>query len=430
MEGEWRIGSEEQAMSTESNERYLTADLPGIGGTIKERVEDFVVEELPLYPPGGEGEHTFFEIQKTGLSTFAAVRAIARALDVPAKRIGYAGLKDAQAITCQTLSIHDTSPEAVTALDLPDIRVMWAERHNNKLRIGHLRGNRFTIRIRNVDEAALPACRAILDVLKERGVPNYYGPQRFGIRGDSGQLGRLVVAQDVQGFVQALLGNPHPAEGAPVQEARSRFESGQWQEALPLLPANMAEERRALQTLLRTEGDYRRAYRAVSKRLKVFLLSAYQSELFNRVLDARLQTLDRVYVGDLAVKHPGRAVFCVEDAAVEQPRADRFEISPTGPIYGYKMIEPFGQQRELEAEVLADEGLTPEDFRVGRGIKAKGTRRALRFQVHEPELWYDEGIMLRFWLSRGCYATTVLGEITKTPIREERNEEEGEATEL
>ena len=138
--------------------------------------------------------------------------------------------------------------------------------------------------------------------------------------------------------------------------------------------------------------------------------------LFNRVLEARLQTLDRVYVGDLAMKHPGRSVFRVEEEDVEQPRADRFEISPTGPIFGFKMIQALGQQGALEAEILAAENLTLEGFRVGGGIKAGGERRALRFQVHEPDLWYDEGVMLRFSLPKGCYATAVLAEIMKEPL--------------
>ena len=75
-----------------------------------------------------------------------------------------------------------------------------------------------------------------------------------------------------------------------------------------------------------------------------------------------------------------------------------------------------GRQGELEATVLAAEKLTLESFRVGAGIKARGERRALRFQIHQPEWWYDEGIVLRFWLDRGCYATTVLGEIMKVPL--------------
>jgi tRNA pseudouridine13 synthase len=177
----------------------------------------------------------------------------------------------------------------------------------------------------------------------------------------------------------------------------------------------MADERRTLQTLIRMQGDYERAYAAVPKRLKVFLLSAFQSELFNRVLNQRLQTLDRVYYGDLAMKHPGRSVFRVEDEMVEQPRADRLEISATGPLFGFKMMQPLGQQGDLEASVLGKEGLTLESFRVGGGIRAKGGRRALRFRLQEPELWFDDGLMLRFWLDKGCYATAVLAELMKVP---------------
>jgi len=396
--------------------RYLTQNLPGIGGSIKERVEDFIVEELPLYPPSGEGQHTFFEIRKVGLSTFQAVQSIARALGVPPRTVSYAGLKDAQATTCQGLSVEGVPPEAVLALDIPTIQVLWAERHSNRLKIGHLRGNRFTIRIRHVDQEALLACQEILEVLGRRGVPNRFGIQRFGQRGNSGWLGRAVVLRNAKEFVQGLLGQPHPGESERVRAARQEFESGRWEQALNLFPANMAQERQSLETLIRSRGDIDRTYGAVPKRLKMFFLSAYQSELFNRVLDARLETLDRVYEGDLAMKHPGRSVFLVEDETVEQPRVAGFEISPTGPIFGYKMIEPLGRQRTLEAEILAAENLTLESFRVGGGIKARGERRALRFQIHEPEWWYDEGIILRFWLDRGCYATTVLDEIMKVPV--------------
>jgi tRNA pseudouridine13 synthase len=201
-----------------------------------------------------------------------------------------------------------------------------------------------------------------------------------------------------------------------VQAARASFDAGQWAQALEQFPGNMADERRALQALIRAKGDYGRAYAAVPKRLKIFLLSAFQSELFNQVLEKRLQTLDRVYYGDLAMKHPGRSVFRVEDEVVEQPRADRLEISATGPLFGYKMMQPLGQQGDLEASILDREALTLESFRVGDGIRAKGGRRALRFRIQEPELWFDDGLMLRFWLDKGCYATAVLAELMKVPL--------------
>lgn len=393
--------------------RYLTEELPGIGGRIKERVEDFVVEEIPLYPPSGTGQHTFFEIRKQGIPTFQAVRLIARALEVPPARIGYAGHKDAQAITSQVLSVEGVSPNAVAALDLPNIQVIWAERHDRRLKIGHLSGNRFIIRVRGVEPSVLATCEAVLQLLEQRGVPNWYGEQRFGQRGDSARLGGYVLRKDATGFVNALLGGPHPKESEAVRAARARYDAGDWEAALSMFPGNMADERVALQVLIRTQGDYWRAYQSVPKRLKTFLLSALQSALFNQVVEARLDTLDQVFAGDLAMKHPSHSVFRVEDEVVEQPRARRFEISPTGPIFGYKMMQASGRQGELEAQILSAETLTLDDFRVGGGIKAKGERRSLRFQMTDAKIWYDEGIMLRFELPKGCYATAVLAEFMK-----------------
>src|SRR5712672_1922649 len=129
---------------------FLTRDFTGVGGSIKQRAEDFFVQELPLYEPSGEGEHVYVEIQKVGISTFEAINRISRALKVSPRGIGYAGMKDAQAVTVQTLSILGTTPEAVMALQLPGITVRWAIRHGNKLRLGHLKGNRFAIRLRHV----------------------------------------------------------------------------------------------------------------------------------------------------------------------------------------------------------------------------------------------------------------------------------------
>jgi tRNA pseudouridine13 synthase len=132
------------------------------------------------------------------------------------------------------------------------------------------------------------------------------------------------------------------------------------------------------------------------------------------MVDARLDSLSSVFRGDLAMKHPGRSIFAVEDESAEQPRADRFEISPTAPLFGFKVPLATGRQGALEESILQQESLTPDSFRVGGGIKARGERRSLRFQIHEPALWYDDGIMLWFWLNRGCYATALLAEIMKS----------------
>src|SRR6266480_1679967 len=125
---------------------YLTRDFPGVGGTLKQRPEDFFVQEIPIYEPTGQGEHVFFEIQKRDVSTFDAINRIAAALGISTRDIGYAGLKDARALTRQILSAWGTTPERVMALALPDISVLWAQPHSAKLRLGHLAANRFAIK--------------------------------------------------------------------------------------------------------------------------------------------------------------------------------------------------------------------------------------------------------------------------------------------
>src|SRR4051812_5911425 len=156
---------------------YLTRDFPGVGGQIKQRAEDFFVQEVPLYEPSGDGEHVYVEIQKVGLTTFEAVRRIGDALRVPTREIGYAGMKDARAVTRQVLSIRGASDEAVANLKLPNLQILWAMRHGNKLRLGHLSGNRFAIKIRNVEPTSVVKLRPVLDVLEKRGMPNYFGEQ-------------------------------------------------------------------------------------------------------------------------------------------------------------------------------------------------------------------------------------------------------------
>ncbi len=394
--------------------RYLTADLPGVGGQIKVQPADFLVEEIPLYQPLGEGEHTYFEVEKTDLSTFQAVRRIARALNLHHKRIGYAGLKDARAVTRQVMSVQNVPPERVLALELANIKVLWATRHKNKLKTGHLKGNRFTIRIREVDENQVENARRILAVLEKRGVPNYFGAQRFGQRGDAHRLGRAILDGDVEKAIGLFLGHPHPAESLTIYQARERFEAGDWAEALALFPPKMSDEREVLRALIKSGGSYPAAYSRLPKDKRRFFVSAYQSHLFNGVLDERLDEFDRLFVGDLAFIHAKGASFLVEDVEAEQPRADRFEISPSGPLYGYKLLVAEGTQGELERRILAQAGLSLESFRLKGGPKAPGARRPLRFPLLEPELWYDEGLVLAFELPKGCYATNVLAEITKT----------------
>ena len=390
----------------------LTADLPGVGGRIKVEYEDFQVEELPLYAPAGAGEHTFFEIEKRGLPTFRAVHEIARALHLHPQSIGYAGLKDAHAVARQVISVEHVEPAAVLALQLPSIRILWAKRHTNKLKPGHLAGNRFTIRIRETPPAALEPCRAVLAVLARRGVPNGFGAQRFGRRGDTYALGRALVRDDAEAFLRVFLGQPRASESAAVQEARGRYDAGDLDGAMDAWPANFNDERGALEAVRRK--GLPAAARGVSKRLRTFFVSAYQSYLFNRVMQTRLDTLDRLFAGDVATKHDSGGSFIVQDVDVEQPRADRFEISPSGPLFGYRSLLAEGEPGRLEQRILAEEGLELEHFKAIEAMKVRGARRPLRFPLQRVESWYDAGVVLAFTLPAGCYATNVLTEVMKS----------------
>ena len=153
---------------------------------------------------------------------------------------------------------------------------------------------------------------------------------------------------------------------------------------------------------------------AIPHRLRRLYLSAYQAHLFNRILEKRMPHLGKLRDGDIAVKHSNGAPFLVEHAIIEQPRADAFEISPSGPIFGYKMRMPSGDVRDLEISVLADDGVRLEKFRKVAGIRLPGTRRPLRMPIQRHEVstvGNNAGIRLSFTLPAGGYATVVLEEL-------------------
>ena len=134
--------------------------------------EDFIVEELPLYEPSQTGTHTYFSIRKRNLSTLEAINRIARELQVPTRDVGYAGLKDKNAITTQVLSVEDIAPERILKIEQPAIEVLWAERHTHKLRVGHLRGNRFELTLRDISHDILPLIKVSMERMVTEGVPN------------------------------------------------------------------------------------------------------------------------------------------------------------------------------------------------------------------------------------------------------------------
>lgn len=396
---------------------YLTADLPGTGGVIKSTNDDFVVEELPRYPASGAGTHVYMLVEKQGMTTLQAIQRLARALGRAPRDIGYAGMKDAHGITRQWLSIEHVETARVQALAEPGMRLLSVTRHTNKIKLGHLSGNRFTIRVRQHDAGSLPKAQAIVETLRTRGVPNFFGPQRFGARGDNAMIGLAAVRGD---FVEALawmLGRPGPFDHGGVQRARELFDAGDHQAAADAWPGAFRSAAKICRALART-GDPRRAWREVDHTLRKLFVSALQSELFNRLLVRRLPEFDVIHDGDLAYKHANGACFLVENAGAEQPRCAAFEISPTGPLFGRRMTEPRGKPAEWEQAVLQDSGLNRDEIAAEEGSRLDGARRPLRVPV--GDLSVEEGqdhrgpyLALTFALPAGAYATSVVREVCK-----------------
>lgn len=333
---------------------YLTADLPGTGGVLRAQPEDFVVDEVPAYPPSGAGDHVFVRIEKRGLNTAQAVQRIARALGVGERDIGVAGMKDRHAVTRQWLSLPPpVTHEAALAFADPDVRVLEAARHGHKLRTGHVRANQFVLRVRDAVPDAVDRARAILDVLaRAPGAPNWYGEQRFGRDGDNAARGRAIV-----------LGTEKPPR---------------------------------------------------DRKLARLLVSSLQSELFNQWLVARMADglYARVLAGDVLHKSGG-GMFTCEDAATDEARLHAGELVVTGPMFGAAMRSAAGDAGAREDAILGAAGLTRDSFANVSRI-AEGTRRDASIQVGEAGVAAIDGTLeVRFTLPGGAYATAVMREVMK-----------------
>ena len=337
---------------------YLTASTPGIGGRIRSTPEDFQVVERPLYVPCGTGEHLYVRVTKRDFSTPDLVRRLSSTLGIKVRAIGVAGLKDARAVTTQMVSLHGVEADRLSRIPTDD-RLLAIEvlgRHRNRLRTGHHAGNTFRLVIRDVAHHAQETVPHIVEMLVRRGVPNYFGPQRQGREGDNYRTGAALLVD---------------------KDRREKM----------------------------------------SRAKRMWYLNSYQSYLFNRMLAKRIDRIDRILTGDWAMKLDNGACFLVEDAAREQPRADRFEISPTGILFGSRVSWAAGEAGEIEQAVLAEEGTTREQLvQAAKVCGFRGERRSLRIRLLELE-WSLEGsaVTLSFALPPGAYATSVLRELMKTP---------------
>lgn len=407
---------------------YLTADQPGIGGRLKRRPEDFLVEEVPLFEPTGEGEHLYLWVEKRRRLTTDITRLLAQHFGVPQRDVGFAGLKDKHAITRQAVTIRLADIDKVAEFQDDHIRILWAERHSKKLKRGNLRGNRFNIRIRDVDPASVVRARTILDRLVIAGCPNYLGEQRFGYRQNNHILGRHLLLKQWQQFLDALLGGPQIDDSEQVREARQAYTEGDYERALSLWPKVHRFERQAIGPLSRGAPPYD-AVHGIDHMQLTLLVSAFQSHVFNRVLNRRLRDglFDRLVEGDVAMKRENRAMFDVLDPQAEQPRMDAGDIAPSGPMWGESMKPARGQVAEWEQQALHSTGLSEADLAEGP-YAPDGSRRPLRMMVQDVDIsaGADEHgpyVHVAFMLPRGSFATVVMREIMKVDADDDSSDD-------
>lgn len=322
---------------------------PECSGMIRHCIEDFVVEEIPKIEPRGEGTHLWLWVEKRSANTDWVARELARVGGCQHRDVGYAGLKDRHAITRQWFSIPatDDTRQKFENIEIEGISVLECHRHSRKLKRGTLNGNRFRLQIRKLAGDA-GQTRRRLGLIRANGVPNYFGPQRFGHGGHNVQQGLELLQKRVR----------------------------------------------------------------LKRNKKSIYLSALRSFLFNQVLAERVREAqwNKMIDGDLAMLDGTQSIFpcAMPDEEIED-RCTGLDIHPTGPLPGENGTRPTGRAAELEQEVLR---AWPDLVEVLVSQRVQASRRALRLYPAELEWNFTAGSLeLVFVLPPGAYATTVLREL-------------------
>ena len=411
---------------------YVTNE-KGIGGTIRNRYEDFYVEEIPEIIPTGEGPNVYVWIEKLGRTTLDVVLDIARDLHISRKRMGFAGMKDKKALTRQWICIANMDSEEqfrqVENLDIYKTDFLKIVRGRKKLRMGQLKGNKFKILIRDLDdiEKSAEAANDVLKQLEVTGVPNYFGWQRFGKpRTITHLVGEALVENDLEKAVATYIGHPQDDESEENQLARQAFDEGRLEESLNLMGKGMRYEKMMIKELIRdskkgelSDQSYMNALHALPKPLQRMFVHAYQSYLFNEAVSNRVSMGINKYIeGDIIIDNEEHIV---RDKTPEefQEMIDNFQASPTCPLFGTKVPFADGEVGEMEKDILKKYDLEKQDFEVPKmpRLGSHGLRRSMRFQVWDASAWpTDEGVMCEFSINKGSYATAVLREIMKKDV--------------
>ncbi|GBF35818.1 tRNA pseudouridine(13) synthase TruD [Methanofervidicoccus abyssi] len=377
-----------------------------IEGIIKKYPEDFIVEEitkdgiileygkdLGIFKddPNWKGAFIHFTLEKINWNTLDAIGELVKRTNSKRKNFGFAGTKDKYAATTQRVGCFGIKVEALERIkdSIKGIKIRDIQRTNKKLKLGDLWGNRFTIKVRLKDRDP----QEVVDILKDiklNYILNYYGIQRFGTdRPITHIVGKLIYNRDFEGAFYAYCGTPLFEEGR-VREARKLVDEGDFKGALKMYPKELYYERKMLKRYLET-GSFIKSFKVLPPHLRCMFINAYQSYLFNEMINRRFQYGFEPQEGDIL-----------------------FGGIPTGAVLGRKCRLAEGIQGEIERDIIEEEGIDLQRFYIEDFGDFPGTRRRLITKVYDFTFWAEEdGVVLRFKLEKGCYATVLLREFIK-----------------
>ncbi len=421
---------------------YITRQA-GIGGILKGKIEDFIVTELvlggiPCTSPeiggwGGSGEYTWFLFEKRSIDTVTALRLIGKALGVDYRSLTVMGLKDARALTFQLACVKGIAPENFPSCVGNRVKILAAFRMPFKLTPNMLYGNQFEIKVRRLALGKSEAMSRISELWEEireaGGAPNYFGYQRFGtIRPITHIVGKCILKGMFKEAVYELLTRAFPHESEQSKEAR-KYLASTWdlKGALKLFPRNLHHERMVIRYLIKHPDDYFGAIRTLPLQVRRLFVEAFQAYIFNRVLSRRLKEempISKAVAGDLiAIYGAGSAsILRANDSNLEKLNQlislGRAEVVTN--VVGYATVLPEGIPGKLEREVLKEENVSVENFKVHHmpEVSSRGGTRPLalrpenfRAAVVDTELGCIAAFS--FALRKGMYATVLLREFVK-----------------
>ncbi|UCE09436.1 MAG: tRNA pseudouridine(13) synthase TruD [Candidatus Thorarchaeota archaeon] len=422
-----------------------SSDFPGVGGNLKERFEDFIVEEIPPTKEilkvedwqsagtdrviqGARAKHIHFTVQKMGLSTFDVAAILASSLDIARGYVGYAGLKDKRALTTQRMSVPARATSSLAKLKLSriDIRDLTYQRH--QIDIGDLWGNRFRVALRNADATCAEISNSALE-LSEMPLLNYFGIQRFGVtRPQTHLVGKALVKKDFQDAIRIMLTATSEFESDELTEARKKLseEMKPSETIIDTFPRELRYERDVLVHLMKREGDYDRAFSKVPPRIQTLFVHSFQSYLFNRFISERVRSglpADQPEQGDFLIQldrmHSGRDswLYVTEkklDERKEQVQSKEFGVA--GSVPGFSTKSPPSIQTDMMEKILRQEGIELQDFYnpERKRLSSPGGLHLVSIRVPELEVvCHEDRFTFDFILPKGSYATVIMREIMK-----------------